>query len=78
MIRVRFKPGSESLPDGSRSHFQSHPAFPRRADKPVVSNARFITIEKENDPKKYIATVEHIAHDCDLALLKVGDRGFFT
>ncbi len=43
----------------------------------VVSNARFITLEKENDPKKYIATVEHIAHDCDLALLKVEDPEFF-
>jgi len=43
----------------------------------VVSNARFLTVEKENDPKKYIATVEHIAHDCDLALLKVDDASFF-
>ncbi len=43
----------------------------------VVSNARFLTVEKENDPKKYIATVEHIAHDCDLALLKVQDPSFF-
>jgi S1-C subfamily serine protease len=43
----------------------------------VVSNARFLTLEKENDPKKYIAKVEHIAHDCDLALLKVEDDGFF-
>lgn len=43
----------------------------------VVSNARFITVEKENDPKKYTATVEHIAHDCDLALLKVDDPDFF-
>jgi S1-C subfamily serine protease len=43
----------------------------------VVSNARFLTVEKENDPKKYIATVEHIAHDCDLALLKVQDPAFF-
>lgn len=43
----------------------------------VVSNARFITIEKENDPKKYPATVEHIAHDCDLAVLKVSDSNFF-
>ncbi len=43
----------------------------------VVSNARFLTVERENDPKKYIATVEHIAHDCDLALLKVDDPAFF-
>ncbi|MEY5009434.1 MAG: hypothetical protein RLZZ253_573, partial [Verrucomicrobiota bacterium] len=28
----------------------------------VVSNARFLTVEKENDPKKYVARVEHIAH----------------
>ncbi|HEX8296155.1 MAG TPA: trypsin-like peptidase domain-containing protein [Chthoniobacteraceae bacterium] len=43
----------------------------------VVSNSRFLTVEKENDPKKYVATVEHIAHDCDLALLKVEDASFF-
>ena len=43
----------------------------------VVSNARFLTVEKENDPKKYLATVEHIAHDCDLAILKVQDPAFF-
>ncbi len=42
----------------------------------VVSNARFLTVEKEHDPKKYIATVEHIAHDCDLAVLKL-DPEFF-
>ena len=43
----------------------------------VVSNARFLTLEKENDPKKYIAEVEFIAHDCDLAILKVKDVSFF-
>lgn len=43
----------------------------------VVSNTRFLTVEKENDPKKYVATVEHIGHDCDLALLKVDDPAFF-
>ncbi len=44
----------------------------------VVSNARFLTLEKENDPKKYIAKVEHAAHDCDLAVLKVEDPSFFN
>ncbi len=44
----------------------------------VVSNARFLTLEKENDPRKYIAEVEYVAHDCDLALLKVKDPSFFT
>ena len=44
----------------------------------VVSDARFVTVEKENDPKKYVATVEHIAHDCDLAILKLQDPSFFN
>ncbi len=43
----------------------------------VVSNVRFLSIEKENDPKQYIAHVEHVAHDCDLAVIKVEDENFF-
>ncbi len=43
----------------------------------VVSNARQLTVEKENDPKKYVAEVEFIGHDCDLAILKVADEGFW-
>jgi len=43
----------------------------------VVSNARFISIDRENDPKRYIAQVAHIAHDCDLAVLTVNDPSFF-
>ncbi len=43
----------------------------------VVSNARFISVERENDPKHYEAKVEHIGHDCDLAVLTVSESGFF-
>ena len=43
----------------------------------VISNAKFLTVEKEGDPRKYIAHVEHVAHDCDLALVKVDDARFF-
>ena len=43
----------------------------------VVSNARFIEIQKENDPKKYIATVIYISHQSDLALLEVKNKSFF-
>lgn len=43
----------------------------------VVSNARFLTVEKDNDPKKYTARVEFIGHDCDLAVLKIVEPGFF-
>jgi S1-C subfamily serine protease len=44
----------------------------------VVSNARFLAVSKEGDPKPYTARVLHIAHDCDLALLKVDDVEFFN
>jgi S1-C subfamily serine protease len=43
----------------------------------VVSHARFITVSKQGDPKPYTATVEHIAHDADLAMLRVYDETFF-
>ncbi|HEX4084066.1 MAG TPA: trypsin-like peptidase domain-containing protein [Chthoniobacteraceae bacterium] len=43
----------------------------------VVSNARFLTVEKEDDPHKYTAKVQFIGHDCDLAVLKINEPGFF-
>jgi len=43
----------------------------------VVSDARFIQVQKDGDPKKYIAKVAFIAHDCDLAVLEVEDALFF-
>ncbi len=43
----------------------------------VVSNARFITVEKEGDSRRYEAVVKFIAHDCDLAMLEVPDNVFF-
>lgn len=43
----------------------------------VVSNSRFITVEREGDPKRYPARVQHVAHDCDLAVLTVSDPKFY-
>lgn len=43
----------------------------------VVSNARFIAIEKEGDSRRYEAHVKYIGHDCDLAMLEVLDGAFF-
>lgn len=43
----------------------------------VVSNATFITVVKEGDPRPWEARVIHIAHDCDLAILGVYDPAFF-
>ena len=43
----------------------------------VISNSRYVTVERENDPKKYSATVKFVAHDCDLAVVDVADPEFF-
>ena len=44
----------------------------------VVSNVRFLTVNKEGDPKPYAAKVLYVAHDCDLALLSVDKPEFFN
>ncbi len=43
----------------------------------VVSNQKRILITVHGSPKKYPAKVEHIAHDCDLALLSLEDFSDF-
>ena len=43
----------------------------------VVSNSRYITVERDGDPNRYPATVQFIAHDCDLAVLTVAAPNFF-
>ena len=43
----------------------------------VVSNAKFIEVKKENEHKKYIATVKYIFHQADLAILEIKDKTFF-
>ena len=42
----------------------------------VVSNSRYLTVERDGDPNKYPATVLFVAHDCDLALIKVASPEF--
>ena len=37
----------------------------------VVSNSRYLTVERDGDPNKYPARVAFVAHDCDLALIEV-------
>ena len=43
----------------------------------VVSNARYVTVERDGDPNRYPAKVQFVAHDCDLALITVDAPGFF-
>ncbi len=42
----------------------------------VVSNSRYVTVEREGDPNKYPANVLFVAHDCDLALIQVTAPNF--
>jgi S1-C subfamily serine protease len=43
----------------------------------VISNQISIKVLKDGDTKKYTAKKEFVAHDCDLAVLKVDDPDFF-
>jgi S1-C subfamily serine protease len=42
----------------------------------VVADSTYIQVKKENDPETYDAEIEHIGHDCDLALITVKDGRF--
>jgi S1-C subfamily serine protease len=44
----------------------------------VVANQTFIQVRKAGEAKKYTAEVEAVAHECDLAILKVNDDSFFS
>jgi S1-C subfamily serine protease len=44
----------------------------------VVANQTFIQVKRAGQAQKYNATVEIVAHECDLALLKVDDPSFFS
>ena len=43
----------------------------------VVSNGKFIEVQKENDSKKYEATIKFISNQADLAILEIKDKSFF-
>jgi S1-C subfamily serine protease len=44
----------------------------------VVADQKFIQIKKAGEAKKYIAEVEIVAHECDLAILRSTDDSFFS
>jgi S1-C subfamily serine protease len=43
----------------------------------VVSWGRQIIVRRYQDPRPYVAEVEYVGHDCDLAVLTVQDSHFF-
>lgn len=44
----------------------------------VVSNAKFLEVQKDGEARRYKAKVSFIGHDCDLAILEVEDASFFS
>lgn len=44
----------------------------------IVSDTRFIEVQKSGDSKRYAAKVSLVGHDCDLAMLTVDDESFFS
>lgn len=44
----------------------------------VVSGGKFIEVQKENDSKKYEATIKYISNQSDLALIEIEDKSFFS
>lgn len=59
--------GSGAIIEGNRILTSAH----------VVNNTRFLEVQKENDPKKYLASVKFISHQADLAIVEVQDKNFF-
>src|SRR3954464_6954180 len=59
--------GAGFIIDGNRIMTNAH----------VVSNSRYLTVERDGDPNKYPARVLFVAHDCDLALITVDSPNFF-
>jgi len=44
----------------------------------IISDAKFIEIQKYDDPERFKAKVAFVGHDCDLAVLTVDDPDFFV
>src|SRR2546423_14299520 len=59
--------GAGFVIDGNRIMTNAH----------VVSNSRYLTVERDSDPNKYPAKVLFVAHDCDLALITVDSPNFY-
>ena len=72
--RIPWNPGRSSSGSGSGFVIGERRIM---TNAHVISNSRFIELEKDGDPERYQARVKFVAHDCDLAILEVDDPNFF-
>ncbi|GAA6167420.1 S1C family serine protease [Sessilibacter corallicola] len=67
LLNLEQTSGSGAVIKGKRIPTNAH----------VVADARYLQVQKHNDPKKYLANVEFVSHEADLAILSVEDATFF-
>lgn len=67
MLNASQSSGSGSIIAGKRILTNAH----------VVADASFIQVQRQGDTRKYIAKVDHVSHETDLAILTVADESFF-
>jgi len=68
MLGQQRRSGSGCIISGRRILTNAH----------VVGDQTFIQVRRKGMAKKYTAQVEIVAHECDLAILKVDDNSFFS
>jgi len=68
MLGQRQSSGSGCIIRGQRILTNAH----------VVANNMFLQVRRAGEATKYTANVEVVAHECDLAILKVSDESFFS
>lgn len=67
LLNLEQTSGSGAVISGQRILTNAH----------VVADARYLQVQKHNDPQKYLAQVDFVSHEADLAILKVTDAKFF-
>ena len=68
MLGQQRRSGSGCIISGRRILTNAH----------VVGDQTFIQVRRKGMAKKYTAQVEIVAHECDLAILRVDDNSFFS
>ena len=68
MLHQKRRSGSGCIISGERILTNAH----------VVGDQTFIQVRRKGKAKKYTAQVEIVAHECDLAILRVDDNSFFS
>ncbi|GAB2197298.1 S1C family serine protease [Sessilibacter sp. MAH4] len=67
LLNLEQTSGSGAVIDGNRILTNAH----------VIADARYLQVQKHNDPQKYLAKVDFVSHEADLAILAVEDKSFF-